>query len=237
MKRGLSSERVAVGILERMGFKILETRKKIVKDGVEVGEIDIVASSSEGGLYAVEVKAGKASVSDIRQAYTGALLLGVKPMVICKGLADAAAETVAKELNVKVLTIPEYYILLEVEELELAVKAALQEFIDELSHPSPIPYGEKLTKEDLKLLRTIASSNSLDEAASKLRITIQDVWRKISDFKSRGIIRGSWSFDKLRLQVRRILAYRELEGRLKRIERRLDRIERALREDGRKMEA
>ncbi|MEM4468981.1 MAG: YraN family protein, partial [Candidatus Nezhaarchaeales archaeon] len=110
----MSSERVAIGILERMGFKVLDTRKKIVKDGVEVGEVDIVASNPEGEVYAVEVKAGKASVSDIRQAYTGALLLGMRPMVICKGFADAAAETVARELNVKVLTIPEYYILLEV---------------------------------------------------------------------------------------------------------------------------
>ncbi|MDH5816551.1 MAG: hypothetical protein QE164_07235 [Candidatus Nezhaarchaeota archaeon] len=237
MKRGLSSERVAIGILERMGFKVLDTRKKIVKDGVEVGEVDIVASNPEGEVYAVEVKAGKASVSDIRQAYTGALLLGMRPMVICKGFADVAAETVARELNVKVLTIPEYYILLEVEELELAVKAALQDFADELSYPVLLPYGEKLTREEIKLLKTITSSNSLEEAASKLKLTIQDVWRKVSDLRSRGIIRASWSFDKLKVQAKRILACKELNDRLKRIEKRLDRVERMLEDVRRKVEA
>ena len=237
MRRGLSSERVAVGILERMGFKVLDTRKKIVKEGVEVGEVDIVASSPEGELYAVEVKAGKASVSDVRQAYTGALLLGMRPLMICKGFADAAAEAVARELDVKVLSIPEYYMLLEVEELELAVRAALQEGSDELGPPIPIPYGEKLTKNDLKLMKAVISSNSVEEVASKLKLTVQEVWRRVNDLRSRGIVKGSWSFEKLKLQVKRILAYKELEDRLKRIEKRLGRIEQALEELRRKVEA
>jgi len=237
LKRGLSSERVAIGILERMGFKVLDTRKKIVKEGIEVGEVDIIASSPEGELYAVEVKAGKASVSDVRQAYTSALLLGMRPLMICKGFADAAAETVAKELDVRVLAIPEYYMLLEVEELELAVRAALQESSDELGPPIPLPHGERLTKDDLKLLRAMASSNSAEEVASKLRLTVQEVWRRVNGLRSRGIVRGSWSFDKLRLQARRVLAYRELEYRLKRMEKRLGRIERALEELKRKVGA
>jgi predicted RecB family endonuclease len=237
LKRGLSSERVAVGILERMGFKVLDTRKKIVKDGVEVGEVDIIASSPEGEFYAVEVKAGKASVSDVRQAYTSALLLGMKPLMICKGFADAAAETVAKELDVKVLAIPEYYMLLEVEELELAVRSALQESSDELGPPIPLPYGEKLTREDLKLLKVVISSNSMEEAASKLKLTIQEVWRRVNGLRSRGIIKGSWSFEKLKLQAKRVLAYKELEDRLKRIERRLGRVEQTLEELRRKMGA
>ncbi|MEM4576228.1 MAG: hypothetical protein QW701_02055 [Candidatus Nezhaarchaeales archaeon] len=237
MKRGLSSERVAVGILEKIGFKVLDARKKIVKDGVEVGEVDIVASSPEGDLYAVEVKAGKANVSDIRQAYTGALLLGMKPLIICKGFADAAAETVARELNVRVLTIPEYYMLLEVEELELAVKAALQDSVDELGCLIPLPYREKLTKRDLKLLKAIASSSDMEEASSKLKLTVQDIWCQINNLRARGIVRGSWNFDKLKLQVKRILAYKELEDRLKKIEGRLDKIEQLLEDIKRKMDA
>jgi len=237
LKRGLSSERVAVGILERVGFKVLDTRKKIVKDGVEVGEVDIVASSPEGELYAVEVKAGKASVGDVRQAYTSALLLGMRPLMICKGFADAAAETVARELDVKVLAIPEYYMLLEVEELELAVRAALQESLDELGPSIPLPHGERLTRDDLKLLRAIASSNSVEEVASELKLTVQDVWRQVNGLRSRGIIKGSWSFDKLKLQAKRVLAYKGLEDRLKRIEKRLGSIEQALEELKRKVGA
>ena len=237
MRRGLSSERVAIGILERMGFKVLDTRKKIIKDGVEVGEVDIVASSPEGELYAVEVKAGKASVSDIRQAYTGALLLGMKPLIICKSFADAAAETVAKELNVKVLTIPEYYMLFEVEDLELAVKAALQDSIDEFGPPIPLPHGEKLTKRDLKLLKTIASSNNIEEVASKLKISIQDVWRHINNLRARGILRGSWGFERLKIHVRRVLAYIAFEEKLKKMDRRLRRIEKLIEDIKRKMES
>ncbi|MHC1601007.1 MAG: recombinase RecB [Candidatus Nezhaarchaeales archaeon] len=237
MRRGLSSERVAIGILERMGFKVLDTRKKIIKDGVEVGEVDIVASSPEGELYAVEVKAGKASVSDIRQAYTGALLLGMKPLIICKSFADAAAETVAKELNVKVLTIPEYYMLFEVEDLELAVKAALQDSIDEFGPPIPLPHGEKLTKRDLKLLKTIASSNNIEEVASKLKISIQDVWRHINNLRARGILRGSWGFERLKIHVRRVLAYIAFEEKLKNMDRRLRRIEKLIEDIKRKMES
>jgi len=220
-----------------MGFKVLDTRKKIIKDGVEVGEVDIVASSPEGELYAVEVKAGKASVSDIRQAYTGALLLGMKPLIICKSFADAAAETVAKELNVKVLTIPEYYMLFEVEDLELAVKAALQDSIDEFGPPIPLPHGEKLTKRDLKLLKTIASSNNIEEVASKLKISIQDVWRHINNLRARGILRGSWGFERLKIHVRRVLAYIAFEEKLKNMDRRLRRIEKLIEDIKRKMES
>jgi len=237
LRRGLSSERVAIGILERMGFKVLDTRKKIIKDGIEVGEVDIVASSPEGELYAIEVKSGKASVSDIRQAYTAALLLGMKPLIICKSFADAAAETVAKELNVKVLAIPEYYVLFEVEDLELAVKAALQDSIDELGPPIPLPYGEKLTKRDLKFLKAIAASNSIEEVASRLKMSIRDVWHHINNLRARGILRGSWGFERLKMHVRRILAYIAFEERLRKMDKRLRKIEKFIEYFKRKMES
>lgn len=231
----MSSERVAIGILERMGFRALDFRKKIVKEGVEVGEVDIVALSPSEELYAVEVKAGKASVSDIRQAYTSALLLGMKPMIVCKGFADAAAETVAKELDVKVLAIPEYYMLFEVEDLELAVRAAMQDAIDELGPPILLPYGEKLTRRDLKYMKAIAESTSVEEAASKLKVTVGDVWRYVNNLRSRGILRGSWGYDRLRIHVKRVLAYITFENRVKAIERRVKRIEKQLDELERKM--
>ena len=220
-----------------MGFKVLDTRKKIVKNGVEVGEVDIIASSPEGELYAIEVKAGKASVSDIRQAYTGALLLGMKPLIICKGFADAAAETVAKELNVKVLAIPEYYMLFEVEDLELAVKAALQDSIDELGPPIPLPHGEKLTKREIKLLKAIASSSSVEDAASKLKTTPQDVWRQVNSLRAKGILRGSLGFERLKIHVKRVLAYIELEQKIRSMDRRLRRIEKLIGDIKRKMES
>ena len=65
-RRGASSERIAVDVLERMGFKVLERGRRIVVDGVEVGEADIIAESPSGDRYCVEVKAGRASVNDLR---------------------------------------------------------------------------------------------------------------------------------------------------------------------------
>ncbi|MDI9619335.1 MAG: recombinase RecB [Candidatus Nezhaarchaeota archaeon] len=230
LRRGLSSERIAMGILERLNFKVVDTRKKIVKDEVEVGEVDIVALSPEGELYAVEVKAGRANVSDIRQAYTGALLLGMRPLIVCKGLADAAAEAVAKELDVKVLSIPEYHILFEVEDLESAVRAAVQDVLDDLTLFAPLPKGEKLKKKDLSLLRAVASSSSMDEAASRLKVDVRGLWHQVNELRSKGILRGGYSYEKLRIHVKRLLAYLEFEERLKRLDKRLKKIEALLEE-------
>jgi predicted RecB family endonuclease len=65
--KGRSSERIARGVLERLGYKILETNKKITVDEAEAFEVDILALNPKGEKYCVEVKAGSASVSDIRQ--------------------------------------------------------------------------------------------------------------------------------------------------------------------------
>ena len=55
--RRRSSERIARGVLERLGYKILETNKKITVDEAEAFEVDILALNPKGEKYCVEVKA------------------------------------------------------------------------------------------------------------------------------------------------------------------------------------
>ena len=101
--RGRSSERIARGVLERLGYKILETNKKITVDEAEAFEVDILAVNPQGEKCCVEVKAGSALVSDIRQVFADSKILGLKPLLVCKGFADEAAEAVAKELKVELV--------------------------------------------------------------------------------------------------------------------------------------
>jgi len=95
--RGISSERIAKRLLESKGFSIKSTKHVILDNGEKVAEIDIIAKSPTGEKYAVEVKAGKADVNSLRQVYANSKLCGFKPMLICKGYADEAAQRVAKK--------------------------------------------------------------------------------------------------------------------------------------------
>jgi len=223
MKRGASSERIGRGILERMGFQILESRKRLEIGGVEVAEIDLVAKSPEGDVYSVEVKAGRIGVSDVRQAYTNAQISGLKPMVICKGYADTAAELTAKQLGVKVLELPDFYILLEPEELELIVRQAVQDALNDYEPALLIP-DLKLTRGDIKVLKAIASSPAVDVAVKTLGVTIDEFTRLIASLRDRGILTRASSYSSLRKQAIHILNLSFLGRRMKRVESYLKRL-------------
>mgnify|MGYP001770639131 CR=1 FL=1 len=84
---GVKFETFVLDLLPALGLTPLAHRYKILKDGVEVGEVDVLAQDSAKRLYAVEIKAGKVDVSGVRQAYINAKLLNATPMVICRGYA------------------------------------------------------------------------------------------------------------------------------------------------------
>ncbi|MEM2512068.1 MAG: endonuclease NucS, partial [Ignisphaera sp.] len=129
-RRWISSEKIAQEVLENLGFKILETRKKIILNNIEVGEIDAIALDENGDAYAVEVKAGKADITGIRQAYINALLLNVKPIIVCKGFADDAARELAEKLGVRVIQLSDLF-LVESEELNIIVREVIEETLTE----------------------------------------------------------------------------------------------------------
>ncbi|RLI34442.1 recombinase RecB, partial [Candidatus Bathyarchaeota archaeon] len=75
--RGMSSERIARALLRRLGYEILETNK-IVRVGEKAAfEVDMVAVDPSGLKCCVEVKAGRAGVSDLRQVFADSKILGL----------------------------------------------------------------------------------------------------------------------------------------------------------------
>ncbi len=116
---GARFERFILDLLPALGLFPKASRYRIYRNGVEVGEIDILAVDGNGNTYAVEVKAGKIDISGVRQAYTNAKLIGAKPLVIARGYAEEGARELAKELGVEVVLLPDY-IFLSVDDLYTA---------------------------------------------------------------------------------------------------------------------
>lgn len=108
---GARLEAFVADLLPSLGLTPLAFRYKIIKEGVEVGEVDILARDDSGKLYAVEVKAGRIDVSGVRQAYVNALLAGARPLVVARGYADDAARKLAEELGVEVFLLPDFVFL------------------------------------------------------------------------------------------------------------------------------
>ena len=186
IQRWRSSERIALSILEQQGFQIVETHKKIIINGTEVGEVDIVARDKEGNIYAIEVKAGKIDVTGIRQAYVNAMLLNMKPMIVCKGYADDAARELAQKLGIPMIQLSDVF-LVEDEELEIVVREAVEEALSnffELLLTTPL----ELREEQKRILIALASSTTLQETAERLGIPLETLLKFLNEFRSLGII-------------------------------------------------
>jgi predicted RecB family endonuclease len=175
MGKGSDAEDVAVSILEKIGYTILEKRKPVVVGGVKVAEIDVIARDQEGNVLAVEVKSGKASVTDVRQVFSNSKLLKVKPLLVCKGFSDASAVSLASELGVRYLLLPEYY-LFTLEDF----KEVSKEIIRDLLMLYLSLDVEGISEEDEKIVEALASSNSFSEASEKLGVSEEDLGRLIS---------------------------------------------------------
>ncbi|ABL87839.1 conserved hypothetical protein [Pyrobaculum islandicum DSM 4184] len=125
---GARFERYVVDLLPALGLIPKTTRYKIYRNGVEVGEIDILATDENGNTYAIEVKAGRVDISGIRQAYINAKLIGAKPLIIARGYADENARQLAKELGVEVVLLPDY-VFLSIDDLYTVFTNAFARFL------------------------------------------------------------------------------------------------------------
>jgi len=181
MRIGYKIEEIASYILEMLGYQILDRRRRIVKDEEEIGEVDIIAKRN-GEMYAVEVKSGTISVSDIRQAYMNALFLGFKPLIIGRGISDEAAAITARELGVKYILLPEY-ILMRLTDLKELIERILLKFIYIYESIDSSLYRE----DDIKVLETIVSTSDISMAAKKLGIGVKNLGKKISAMRRRGL--------------------------------------------------
>ncbi|HID40931.1 MAG TPA: recombinase RecB [Pyrodictium sp.] len=182
VRRWLASERIAFRLLEQRGYRVLETHKRIVVDGVEIGEVDALAEDSEGNLYVVEVKAGRLDIHGIRQVYSNALLLNARPLVVCKGFADESARVFAEKLGVTVIELEDVF-LLDAEELEDIVYGAVLEAFSEAVRLLLDP-SIRIKPEQLEMLRAIAESSAISEAAAKLGKSVRDVAKTLEWLRS-----------------------------------------------------
>ncbi len=216
--KGISSERIAKSILEKLGYRILETNKMVVLDDAKAFEVDIIAVDPEGEKYCVEVKAGKAGVSDVRQVFADSKILGLKPMLICKGFADKAAGAVSRELNVKTIKLSEHYILLEPEELEVIIRSAVRDVLEEYGF-HPFPSLEEISEEDWRVIKEISEANSFREAAQHLQLSVDKLGKKISDLRRKSIFpkRGQ-TFKDLKHYSRQLIQRYSIISRLEKIE-------------------
>lgn len=222
MKKGLSAEDVATSILENLGFSILERRKSVIVGGVKVAEVDIVAKDPEGNVLTVEVKSGKASVTDVRQVFSNSKLLNAKPLLICKGFADSSAVSLASELEVRYLLLPEYYLFTLEDFKEVANEVIYGILTLYLSLDI-----DNMTEEDLKIIETVSSSNSFSEAAAKLNISEEELGKQISNI---GFFKTGekHTFNNLKLQALLIKNRLNQKKQLENIERKIDRLEKKI---------
>jgi len=226
-RRGVSSERIARSLLKKMGYQILEKNKKIVLEGTQVFEVDLIAKDESGEMYCVEVKAGKISVSDIRQAYANSKVLGLKPLIVCKGYSDKATEVLAKELNVKVLLFPEYYCLIEPEDLDYIVREAVKDVLEEYGLIS-LSILDNLSRREVKVLKSISESESFNECAKSLGTSLEKVGEHISLMREKGLLRKADGYDGIRRQAKRIILFLEVLEELEEIKKSIKSILRKL---------
>jgi len=187
-RRWRSSERIALEFLESLGYKVIETRKKVKVNGIEIGEVDAIVVDEQGNKYAVEIKAGRIDVSGLRQAYVNAELLGLKPLVVAKGFAE--------RLGIKVIQLSDYF-LVEAEELENIVREAISSII--VDTINLLALSKPLTPEDKEFLEKLVSSITISDLASKTNLTINDVAKKIKFLQNKGIIpKSAKSFNMIR---------------------------------------
>ncbi|MBO3801698.1 MAG: YraN family protein [Thermoproteota archaeon] len=218
MKKGLSTEDIAISILESLGYSVLERRKQVVVNNVKVAEIDIVARDQEGNLLAVEVKSGKASVTDIRQVFSNSKLINAKPLLICKGFSDSSAISLASELGISYLLLPEYYLFTFEDFKEIA-----KEIIYEVLSIYLSLEVNSISEEDKKIVDAIANSNTFTEAALKLNTSEENLRRAIVNS---GIfnLKEKFNFSYLRLQALIIIKKLNEFKRFENIEHKLNEI-------------
>jgi len=194
--RGVTVEKIAKLLLEEEGFTVIEERKRVKRNDIDVAEIDLLAKKN-GEVYAVEVKAGRVSVTDLRQVYTNAKLVEARPIIICRGYADKAAEELAKALNVEVLFLSDYLIFLEPEELVNIVERTLTKLLIRILEPQLHVFNE----EEFKLLQSIAYCKDFPDLVRKTGISARELRELINSLKLKGFENDPKNYDILRLQA------------------------------------
>lgn len=178
-----ASEAGAVSVLESLGYRILDVRAPLLVGGVEVSDIDVVAEK-DGERYAVEVKAGKADLHAVRQAYVNARLAGMKPLIVARG-ADEKALAAAKELGVEIITLPDL-LYAGYEDLRQAVQEAVLDAILQIA--ATITACKSLPQHLREAMKAVAESPTIQDLANRLNTTPEEAAKIIAELRRRGAL-------------------------------------------------
>lgn len=195
-KKGLSAEELALIALRELGFEVLEHRKPITLNGVKVAEVDAIVRGSDGLKYAVEVKAGRISVTDIRQAYANARVINLNPLIVCKGFYDEAAQALATSLKVKVIRLPEYF-LFTIEELKDLLVGVAEELLITILRVLGV---QELDEKEVKLVKVISEVNNFSEVAKRMGLKPKELTQRLRELRDKGV-NFSKEFRRAKLQA------------------------------------
>jgi len=192
---------------------------------VDIAEVDAIVENSSGTRYAVEIKAGRLDVSGVRQAFTNAKLLGLKPLVVCKGFIDDAARAIAEQLGVKVVELSDQF-LVDSEELEIIVRESVENAIDDylMALLTPLP---ALSDKEIAVLKALAENPTLADAAQELSLDLTQLLDEINSLKRKRILPKTRNYRAIRRRARILLYKLAFEKRINEV---LSKLEKQIRE-------
>jgi len=201
--RGRASVEIAKRVLEKRGCAVVDEGVRIKLGGLEVGEVDLLAKGPGGELLAVEVKAGAIGVSELKQLYVNALLLGAKPVAVTRSVSKEA-RALAEKLGVELVELSDL-IAVDEEELYSVVKAAVEDTLFELLAALPALSDERVAR----LLEAVARSNSLEQAAEVLGVGVGELERSLGELRRSGLLPPLAGYARLRACAKALLALRK----------------------------
>ncbi|MCE4603534.1 MAG: restriction endonuclease [Aeropyrum sp.] len=179
-----NSEEIAARILEKAGFSVVDFHVPVIEEGIEVGEIDIVAKK-DGEEYAIEVKAGMADINAVRQAYVNAVIAGLKPMIIARG-ADEAARKLAEKLGVSLIVLPDV-VVSSTDDIKEIVEEAVEQALTDLLEP--LLRCREIGDEDRKVLEALAmSQGGFRNAAEYLGLSVEEFAKRVERLRKSGLL-------------------------------------------------
>ncbi len=197
---GIRFEDYVAELLSRLGFRVLGRRVKVTVNGVEVGEVDIVAEDGSGNKYAVEVKSGRVDVSAIRQAYVNAKVLNAKPLIVARGFSNDSSKALADELGVSVINL-EDAVVLTVDELRTVIENVIYEAIGDLINTVFTLAAKSCNGKVRDIMSAVLSCNDWSCVCEKLGVGADNCGPLISDVR-RELGLGNVSLSKLRTAIR-----------------------------------
>lgn len=200
--RGRASVEIAKRVLEKRGYTVIDENARIRLNGLEVGEIDLLARGPSGELLAVEVKAGGIGVSELKQLYVNALILNAKPVAVARSASDEA-RALASRLGIELVELSD---LLTVDEEELynVVKSAVEDALFELLTALPAVSDDRIAR----LLEAVVQGENLEQAARIMGLETGELEKSLGELRRSGLLPPLAGYGRLRAYAKALLALR-----------------------------